>query len=170
MESWAKELYGSEEAAFPTSYEKKAVMNWDHEIRHIVIDILGLCKWHIPWFITPSLDLPAMLFSAFTGVETSEEELMATARRVRTLERAFNVMKGVRRRDDTLPERLFKTSAPGGFYKGETLDKEKFDGMLDEYYTLHEWDKKTSWPTRETLEKLDLKYIADYLEEIGKLP
>jgi aldehyde:ferredoxin oxidoreductase len=41
--------------------------------------------------------------------------------------------------------------------------------MLDEYYDLHGWDRETSYPTRETLVALDLDYVADDLEKIGKL-
>ena len=41
--------------------------------------------------------------------------------------------------------------------------------VFDEYYELHGWDIKTSYPKRKTLEKLGLKYIADDLQYIGKL-
>jgi hypothetical protein len=36
--------------------------------------------------------------------------------------------------------------------------------MLDRYYRLHEWDPQTGWPTRQTLEELDLSDVADRLE------
>jgi len=42
--------------------------------------------------------------------------------------------------------------------------------MLDEYYEMRKWDKKTGWPTREKLEELDLKNVADALEKMGRLP
>jgi aldehyde:ferredoxin oxidoreductase len=42
--------------------------------------------------------------------------------------------------------------------------------MLDEYYALHDWDKQTSWPYRDTLEKLDLKEVIPELESKGKIP
>jgi aldehyde:ferredoxin oxidoreductase len=42
--------------------------------------------------------------------------------------------------------------------------------MLDEYYELHNWDKQTSWPYRDTLEKLDLKEVIPELESKGKIP
>ncbi len=41
--------------------------------------------------------------------------------------------------------------------------------MLDDYYDLHGWNRKTSFPTRKTLVALNLKYVADDLEKIGKL-
>ena len=50
------------------------------------------------------------------------------------------------------------------------VEREKFEALKDRYYRLAGWDEKTGWPTRETLEKLDLKNVADGLEAIGKLP
>jgi aldehyde:ferredoxin oxidoreductase len=38
-----------------------------------------------------------------------------------------------------------------------------FDAMLDEYYEESGFDKKTGWPTRAKLEKLELKDVADEL-------
>jgi aldehyde:ferredoxin oxidoreductase len=58
---------------------------------------------------------------------------------------------------------------PAGRLAGWKMDEEKYNGMLDEYYDLHGWDRKTSFPTRKTLEDLDLDYVADDLEKIGKL-
>jgi aldehyde:ferredoxin oxidoreductase len=73
----------------------------------------------------------------------------------KTLERAFDVRRGKRRKDDTLPKRLFETAVPGGRYKGERLDRASFDRMLDEYYALRGWDKD-GIPTPETFAKFDL--------------
>lgn len=44
------------------------------------------------------------------------------------------------------------------------------DRMLDDYYEARGWDKKTGNPTRTKLESLGLKFAADELEKIGKLP
>ncbi len=40
------------------------------------------------------------------------------------------------------------------------LDREKFEGMKDEYYEKRGWDKATGIPTREKLEELGLKDVA----------
>ena len=50
------------------------------------------------------------------------------------------------------------------------LDKEKWDGLLDAYYAFHNWNLETGWPTRKTLEALDLGEIAERLEQEGRLP
>lgn len=52
---------------------------------------------------------------------------------------------------------------------GVALDEERFSKLMDEYYMLRGWDPKTGWPTREKLEELSLKDVADELEESGLL-
>jgi hypothetical protein len=37
--------------------------------------------------------------------------------------------------------------------------------LLDEYYVARGWNRETTAPTRETLEFLDLKTVADDLEK-----
>ena len=53
----------------------------------------------------------------------------------------------------------------GGASKGQVISKEDLDRMLDEYYEARGWDRLTTTPTRKTLEALDLKTVADDLEE-----
>jgi aldehyde:ferredoxin oxidoreductase len=154
-EKWAVDLFGNREAAFPTSYKDKALVVWDSENRHCAGDLLGVCKFIIPWGFTLSMELPAKLFSLATGVDTTEDELLTAAQRVLTLERAFNVARGIRRKDDTPPKRLFEIPIRSGVLKGEVLDKEQFDRMLSEYYALRGYDED-GIPEEETFNKLGL--------------
>ncbi|MFC1907992.1 aldehyde ferredoxin oxidoreductase family protein [Chloroflexota bacterium] len=154
-EKWAKELYGTTKAAFPTSYEKKPLAVWDHGNRLCAVDMLGVCRWITPWFLTPYLERWAKLFSLATGRDTTEDDLLLAAQRVKTLERAFSVTKGIRRKDDTLPKRLFEMEMPGGAFKGEKLDKKRFNKMVDEYYQLRGWDEE-GIPKEETFKKFGL--------------
>jgi len=154
-ERWAMDLYGQKDAALPTSYKGKALSVWDTENRHCLGDILGVCKWLIPWGPTPFMRDPAKLFSLATGTDTTEDELLTVAQRTLTLERAFDTIKGIRRKDDTLPKRLFEEPVPDGRFKGEVLDKEQFVNMLNEYYTLRGWNTD-GIPTEETFKKLSL--------------
>jgi aldehyde:ferredoxin oxidoreductase len=86
------------------------------------------------------------------------------------MEKAFNLIHtSFDRKDDYPPPRELNEPIPSGSKKGWKLDREKWDALLDEYYEIHGWDKKTSYPTRRSLEELDLKEIADDLEKIGKL-
>jgi len=164
-EKRAMDMFGRKDAAFTTSYEGKALLVWDSENRHCVTDLLGLCKFIGPWGYTLSLELPAKLLSPATGIDTSEEALLTAAQRVRTLERAFNVVRGIRRKDDIPPKRLFEEPVSDGKFKGETLDKEQFDNMLGEYYTLCGYDAD-GIPMEETFEKLGLSSEWKALDKV----
>jgi aldehyde:ferredoxin oxidoreductase len=52
---------------------------------------------------------------------------------------------------------------------GNHLYRDKFEEFKTKYYKLEGWDTTTGWPTRATLESLDLKHVADELEKVGKL-
>jgi aldehyde:ferredoxin oxidoreductase len=120
----------------------------------MVADMLGICHWIFPWK-DPSMEIPAKLFSLATGRDTSMDELSIAAQRAKTLERAFDVRRGITGSDDALPERLFDTAVPGGRFDGERLDREGFNRMLDEYYALRGWDED-GIPTEATFVKFGL--------------
>ncbi len=54
-------------------------------------------------------------------------------------------------------------------YTERSLDKNKFDEFKTRFYKLQGWDADSGYPTRETLESMDLGYVADELEAIGRL-
>jgi aldehyde:ferredoxin oxidoreductase len=165
-----EKVTGDKKWASPHFTEYRAeIVRW-HEDCYEITEALGFCVFTSTAAYGVNPDNMARLFAAATGIELSEEEMMLTGRRVCTLEKAFNVTRGATREYDNLPWRLMNEGAASGPLKGEKNSKEELDGMLDRYYELHGWDKETSWPTRETLEMLELKDVADYLEELGKLP
>jgi aldehyde:ferredoxin oxidoreductase len=49
------------------------------------------------------------------------------------------------------------------------MEKDKFDEWKTKFYTLEGWDTSSGWPTRSTLQGLDLGQVADKLEANGKL-
>ena len=49
------------------------------------------------------------------------------------------------------------------------LDEEGVEMWKTRFYSLEGWDIKTGWPTRSTLEEMDLGFAADALEAVGKL-
>ena len=53
--------------------------------------------------------------------------------------------------------------------KGRVLDREGFEAFKGRYYEREGWDPETGWPTRATLEDLNLGPVADVLEKAGKL-
>jgi aldehyde:ferredoxin oxidoreductase len=149
----AKNLVGTEEAAIPTKYEHKPKLVAMYENLHILADSLGACS--IP-FMPVGLELWGQAFAAATGIETTPKALMLAAERIRTLERLFNIREGLTRKDDTIAERMFNEPLKDGAWKGEALNREKFEQMKDAYYALRGWDTEGK-PKQETLEKLGLE-------------
>ena len=56
-----------------------------------------------------------------------------------------------------------------GPYKGYRCEKENWDEMLNRFYELQGWDKKTGLQTRKTLIELGMEDVAEKLEQAGKL-
>jgi aldehyde:ferredoxin oxidoreductase len=54
-------------------------------------------------------------------------------------------------------------------YSKRTLDKNKFNEFKTRFYKLQGWDVESGYPNRSTLEKIGLGYVADELENKGKL-
>jgi aldehyde:ferredoxin oxidoreductase len=49
------------------------------------------------------------------------------------------------------------------------LDRAQFEQFKTTYYKLEGWDPSTGWPTRETLESLELAEVAAVLAKNAKL-
>ena len=56
------------------------------------------------------------------------------------VERLINQRLGVRRADDTLPERWFAEPIQVGVYAGEKIDRGEFDAMLSRFYEISNLD------------------------------
>jgi aldehyde:ferredoxin oxidoreductase len=52
---------------------------------------------------------------------------------------------------------------------GRSLDRRKFEEFKTSFYRLEGWDVASGWPTRRTLEGLDLAEVAATLEAAGRL-
>ncbi|MBW2370293.1 MAG: hypothetical protein JRH15_20675, partial [Deltaproteobacteria bacterium] len=139
-------------------------------------DCLSACKitgigWHA--FRTWNDTYRAKLFSAGTGIETSVNDLRLFAKRVRNLERAYDVRLGLTREMETLPKRFLEKPLRG--FEGEPktyppVTEKVLEEMKDVYYKLRGWDVGTGIPTRETLEAMDLTEVAEDLEKEGRQP
>jgi aldehyde:ferredoxin oxidoreductase len=54
-------------------------------------------------------------------------------------------------------------------YSNRKIDKNKFEEFKTRFYKLQGWDTNTGYPTRDTLESLGMSYVADELENKGKI-
>lgn len=161
-------ITGDEKYANSYLTEKRAeIVRW-HEDCYAATDSLGFCAFSSTalYGITPAL--MADLYSAATGYEVSEDVLMEAGRRIVTLEKCVNVREGATREHDVLPWRLMNEQSPDRSDPDAINSAEELASMLDQYYSLHGWDLKTSWPLRSTLEKLGLVDVAEELEAMGK--
>jgi len=102
--------------------------------------------------------------TAVTGDETSVDDLLDLGARRLNMLRAFNAREGITREADTLPKRFFEQPLQGGPSNGVKIDRSEFEAALAMYYEQAGWDPVTGNPPRETLEELDLAWVAD---EIG---
>ena len=95
-----------------------------------------------------------------------------SAKKIFTLLKSYTIREGLGRKDDDFPERFYRegSALEEGPFKRDPLSRDKIDQVLDEYYELRGWDKKTGLPTEERLIELGLDDIAKELVELGKLP
>jgi hypothetical protein len=107
----------------------------------------------------------AELLYLMSGIEIPESEFDTIGERIVNVERAFNAREGFGRKDDTVPPRM-REPARGGYNEGAFYSQEMLDVMLDGYYELHKWDKKTGIPTPERLNELDLPVLAEQIAKI----
>jgi aldehyde:ferredoxin oxidoreductase len=134
-----------------------------------VRDALIVCWYTCGWPPIFWLEDFAEILPLATGEDafSDKTEILGIGERIQNLKRAFNVREGFSREDDTLPRRFLEDPLPEGPSKGQTVD---LDRMLDEYYELRGWDVKTGLIPRETLDRLDLGFVTEELERLGKLP
>jgi len=178
-----KRVTGTDKAFLPEEYEGKAALVAYMEEAVIIGDCLSACKFCGSFLNYPFQESDyAALFSAGTGVETSEDTLFEFARRVKNLERAYNAREGMTRDMDSLPKKFMDQPITYARFdyqdvnnirkvqQTSVLASDKFEKMKDEYYALRGWDIATGIPTRETLEQNGLADVAQDLAKRGKLP
>lgn len=141
---------------YPTVDMSVDIVDWQEKM-HYVDDAVGMCAGLSSFPLKPPYHIhnyPAFI-SAATGIGMDEAGLTQIYNRNRNLIRAFNVRRGLRRADEKPPEDHWKKRFP-------ELEEE----LLDAYYKFKGWDNQ-GIPTRETLQELDLGYVAEDLEERG---
>ncbi len=175
----AEIAWGSKDAIHPMGDPKYD----EHEVRAAIIvqnrsvikNSLPLCDWIYPILCTPyteayigDIEMASKLFTAVTGIKMTEQELLKIGERIFNLERAILVREGRRREGDTLPDYVFLY--PHRWTGSPPLDREKFEKVMDMYYSMRGWDVKTGIPKEEKLKELGLEDVARKLREEGLLP
>jgi benzoyl-CoA reductase subunit BamB len=143
---------------YPTIEATCEIVDWQ-EMMHYIDDAVGMCAGLSSFPLKPPYHIhnyPAFISSA-TGIDMDEAELSQIAKRNRTLLRAFNVRRGLRRADERPPEDHWKKRFP-------ELEAQ----LLDAYYKFKGWNKE-GIPTKESLQELDLDYVSEDLIQRGIL-
>jgi benzoyl-CoA reductase subunit BamB len=141
---------------YPTVDMSVDIVDWQ-EMMHYIDDALGICAGLSSFPLKPPYHIhnyPHLISSA-TGIDTDEEGLKKVYRRNRTLIRAINVRRGLRRADEKPPEDHWKKRFP-----------ELEEKLLDAYYKFKGWNND-GIPTKESLQELDLAYVAEDFEQRG---
>jgi len=138
---------------------------WNQDVRTATCDCPTMCVFLLDMAMAPrATESTAAFMEAVTGLAFTPEEVTRVGERVNNLARAFNLREGFKRADDTLPERLMTEPLQSGASKGQLISRKDLDAMLDEYYTVREWDANTGIPSKKKLKELNLDYVCN---EIG---
>jgi len=141
---------------YPGIKECCEIVDW-MERMHYIDDACGVCTGLSAFHLKPPYHIHnyPKIISAATGIDMDEEELTKISKRDRQLVRANNVRRGLRRADDTPPEDHWKKRFP-------EYEKQ----LLDAYFEFKGWNMD-GVPTKESLQELDLAYVAEDFEQRG---
>jgi aldehyde:ferredoxin oxidoreductase len=143
-----------------------------------------MCNWTQPVWVSPrkdrkyrgDIEMEGKLFTAVTGIKKTRADLENDAARIFTLHRALTMRymntKEMRKQHDVENDWIFdypKDAVPftPGNYK---MDRADIDVAKDMFYEELGWDKATGAPTKATLDKLGLGYVATEFGTKGLLP
>lgn len=140
------------------SYEGKAALVKQIQDRVNAIFTLVSCRFHE--FVTPAQIYPRFVAAA-TGRTMPLEEFLRLGERIWNLERLFNLGAGFSRADDALPERCFEP-IKGPASEGAVLEHDRFEAMLEEYYSRRGWDRD-GVPALKKLKELGIERYASLI-------
>jgi len=143
---------------YPTVEMCCDIVDWQERM-HYIDDALGMCAGLSSFPLKPPYHIHnyPKFISSGAGIDMDEDKLTQAAKRYRTLVRAINIRRGMRRKDERPPENHWKKRFP-------ELEKE----LLDAYYKLKGWNND-GIPTQETLDELDLDYVSEDFVKRGIL-
>jgi len=138
------------------------IVDWN-EAMHYIDDATGLCGFvssfrgqfggDVAYTIH---NIPELIHLA-TGIDMDKDNLWKIFQRNRTLIRAINARRGLRRKDERPPEDHWAVR-----------DEEKEQKLLDAYYEFKGWNRE-GIPTKETLDRLGLRDVGEDLLKRGVL-
>lgn len=127
------------------SVEEKVDLLIYHQTLRPLFDMLGVCR--LPWI---ELGLNERHYERFyrfvTGNELTLEDLLQRSREIYDLTRLINTRLGTRRRDDSLPYKVYSCPVLTGPNAGKVIDRDEFQQALSLYYRKRGWDEEGTPP------------------------
>ena len=141
---------------YPTPEMCCDIVDWQERM-HYIDDALGMCAGLSSFPLKPPYHIHnyPKFISSGAGIDMDEAKLTQATKRYRTLVRAINIRRGMRRKDDKPPENHWKKRFP-------ELEEE----LLDTYYKYKGWNNE-GIPTKESLHELGLDYVFEDFEKRG---
>jgi len=133
----AKKRFGTEKAADRLSEEGKAALVSYSEKIALLTDSLTMCKNVGLCMDVLNFENASALLRYGTGIDYSPNYLQKILEDQISMDHKLNKKFGVKRKDDTLPERFQKEPLTEGPTKGSTVDIQR---MVREYYKIHKWE------------------------------
>ncbi|MDD3253744.1 MAG: aldehyde ferredoxin oxidoreductase [Lachnospiraceae bacterium] len=179
--------YDNKKAYTPMNRNKAKVAKWAFNGKQFH-DSGTVCNWMWPMTQSPSkergyagdLNLEADFMKAVTGVDYTRESLEFDSERISQMLRVMTAISfhnefgatELRNTHDAIPAWVFEKEPDFQAFQEGTIKLDRADMELakDMFYEEMGWDVATGIPTRATLEKFDLKDMADDLEKRGILP
>ncbi len=194
MRGIARKFWNNEQAVDFSTYAGKATVAALIQNREYAKENLVACDFFFPLTTADGAQdhtgdpaLESRLLSAVTGRDIDEAAYYLTGERTFNLQRAIQGVEGrAGRKDDRVNEFYFtqKLEEEPGFFglfnpefmlpgpggelitrKGEVLERDRFEKMMDEYYELRGWEAATGLQKKQTLAKLGLGDIVPRLAE-----
>ncbi|MHA1895711.1 MAG: aldehyde ferredoxin oxidoreductase family protein [Candidatus Helarchaeota archaeon] len=133
-----------------TAYHELKCENSNDDLASLVIfhqhvrplmDCLGVCRF--PW-IEFDIDLKfyERFYESATGFKATIEDLLKRSEGIYNLTRLINIRRGLKRKDDFPPWKVYSVPIPSGPNKGKMIDLKRYEALLDLYYLKRNWDKK----------------------------
>ncbi|MDI9613947.1 MAG: aldehyde ferredoxin oxidoreductase N-terminal domain-containing protein [Acidobacteriota bacterium] len=150
----------------------------------------GFCGWRWPQCITNNTadrrgatpHAEPRFWNAVTGQNKTFADYMELGHKIFTLDRAIWALQGRTRDMEVFPDYVYDQESRGSVQpmvvdgkwtyatgQGRKLDRAKVEDWKTRFYKFEGYNPATGIATRETLEKMGMKKVADTLEKRGKL-
>lgn len=130
----------------------------------------------------PTPNAEPRFWKAVTGQDLSFADSMEMGHKIYTLDRSIWVLQGRHRDTEVFPDYVYDKPGRGEklpmYQKGKwtydsgggrKLDREKFEDWKTRFYKFEGYNPDNGYPTRDTLEDMGMKKLADLMKKKNKL-